>query len=642
MRSIAAIGCLLLLAGCWPGEQDCGECRVDDDDDTGPDDDDTGPDDDDSGSDDDDSGSDDDDSAPGPAPDGASVLTSVHVWDGDTDRGGTWHVVLVADAVWTITQDDAVLQWVEDEDVADLRGDHGLGDGDLYVAPGLIDSRVHLADPGTPADVGDETSFHLRAQLAAGVTGVIDAAGPAWIRGVADRIEAGEVIGPRILGAAGPARIKAGDVPCEYAFRDDRCDPPGDDATPLPEEEFVAFSVGLEGDAIIDAVWPASLAGHPVVYVTATRGSDWTTAAAEVAARGGEPLWMTLPERGAYDGAASTPDVAVSSLTLATSLAVIAQGGGGPDRSGAADFLNPRAATSLAAYTSEAPAPHGLGGVDRLSATPVFTATEEWLAALDAGGVVPVVAGSGAGRGFVPHGWGLHQELELLSGTLEPEEALRRATSLPASLIPGDVAPRLGSIAAAFDADGATADDGPLADLVVTDAPLAGGAAHASSVVLVVANGVAHTPGALLAAETSVVDPAAESVRCLDDGDCTEEDTACDRIGGDCRSTCDGGCGSGEICRTASGLPEVPFATQDDVRVCVSVPTCTIGTVGCLGLDAYPSRCVDSGTGVPVCIPSRFLDPLTVPGSCDASYPENLCPAALECIGNKAEGHTCQ
>ena len=96
---------------------------------------------------------------------------------------------------------------------------HGLGGedcGGLTVVPGLIDAHVHMVlDPALrsldaqlaePADVSREKMRQRAAAMVrAGITTARDLGGGAWLElELRDRIEAGEIVGPRLLCAGQP------------------------------------------------------------------------------------------------------------------------------------------------------------------------------------------------------------------------------------------------------------------------------------------------------------------------------------------------------------------------------------------------------------------------------------------------------
>ena len=96
---------------------------------------------------------------------------------------------------------------------------HGLGGedcGGLTVVPGLIDAHVHMVlDPALrsldaqlaePADVTREKMRQRAAAMVrAGITTARDLGGGAWLElELRDRIEAGEIVGPRLLCAGQP------------------------------------------------------------------------------------------------------------------------------------------------------------------------------------------------------------------------------------------------------------------------------------------------------------------------------------------------------------------------------------------------------------------------------------------------------
>jgi hypothetical protein len=225
MRWACGLCAAVLLFSCYPsfpdGDDDSGELPTDDDDSGGPDDDDSG-------------GSDDDD-ATDPINPADFWITGVTLYDLDSDPE------LATDEQAWISLDqniavlDGVITEIADELPADVAAEQIREFSGRVVLPGFIDSKVQLAEDGSTTFTGDHVLEHLRAQLAAGVTTVVDNGGPTWLFDLRTRTalppgSPGHILGPRIL-ASGPYLTSAGQYPCEANLRSDRCHLVGENET---------------------------------------------------------------------------------------------------------------------------------------------------------------------------------------------------------------------------------------------------------------------------------------------------------------------------------------------------------------------------------------------------------------------------
>lgn len=141
------------------------------------------------------------------------VLAGVRVWDGVADHvGDRAHVRIEAGRIVGIGSDSRLLdgaeRWPAPESAVAL--------------PGLIDVHVHLTLDPAIASVADQLALpearvregaeaRALAMLQAGITTARDLGGGAWLEiALRDRIEAGEVPGPRLLCAGQPLTTPGG------------------------------------------------------------------------------------------------------------------------------------------------------------------------------------------------------------------------------------------------------------------------------------------------------------------------------------------------------------------------------------------------------------------------------------------------
>jgi len=125
-----------------------------------------------------------------PIPPGATVLHNATLWTGDGVLEDAT-IVIVDGSIRHIRQSlPPETRWA-DHVALDLQGD--------IVIPGLSDANVRLADPATPALLGDFTLEAAYANLRLGVTTVVDTGSPIWTTNLRDRIAAGDIQGPTLL-----------------------------------------------------------------------------------------------------------------------------------------------------------------------------------------------------------------------------------------------------------------------------------------------------------------------------------------------------------------------------------------------------------------------------------------------------------
>ena len=386
-----------------------------------------------------------------PVPDGAWVIDHALVWTGTGEVLEDRYVVIL---------DDRVIHVALGEPPA---GSFTIVDaGGGVVMPGLIDGSVRLADPGTPADLGDLSLMALGAHLAAGVTTVVDTGSPAWVRERQARVAAGEIVGPEII-AAGPVlgdttAPSADDVPapapCQRLWRGDRCfdaPPLSDPLGGLGTHRVAALRAGAGAD-------PGDLeAPAGTDYVAWIASSDDLAAALDAdVTRFANPPY--LDEMAA--AAAADVDWVASSLAAHDLLA----------RAGAGSPLfvdDPRVpAITRATWMVYADGEEDGGTLDAWRARAAMAADQRDIAAanLERLGPGPLIAGSAAGAPFVPHGLGLHHELSLLAGSVYADDLNHHAVLQQATVLS---AQRLGREDLGTLRDGVTAGDGRRADLLI-------------------------------------------------------------------------------------------------------------------------------------------------------------------------------
>ena len=509
-------------------------------------------------------------------PEGAVILDHVHVLDALTDREDA-AVILAGDEIWEVV--DAGQDWPEDAVVHDLSG--------KTVIPGLIDAHVHLFHSGSLWWVGDTLSANLQAQLAWGVVGVADLGSPEEIFDVRDRIAAGELLGPRIW-ATGPFLTAEGSHPCETANDRTLCRfVDGDGAeqvaalsradglkVALADADFTPWPTPrLDLGDLAEIVEAADAAGQPV-WAHVDELEDVDDALAAGVAVMAHPVFGAVeaevrdaPLHSTFGAFAGVEDVISGDLT-------------GDDLS-----WTPDAVVDSWLYFEGTPEGFSTGWVDQ-STTWAGNSRANLATAVAEGRTI--LAGSDAGYWFVPHGLGLHRELEdLVAVGMDPQEAIAAATAVPADELGWT---DLGYVAAGYRADLLVLSADPMDDIrntrAIAELWLGG------QVV-----GAGEDPWLEGAAELGGF--------CLDDRDC---DDVCDLIHHRCTSTCDA-----PYDRTNSCDEDTWCGSQDGVDysgsgVCQDVPTCDLYAQDCAPA-SYEEACVPLDTDTAQCWPSGPRQP---------------------------------
>lgn len=371
-----------------------------------------------------------DGAAPAALPDGLVILDHAHLIDALTDRPAA-ALLLSEGLIWDVRE--AGQAWPIDAQVIDLEG--------AVVVPGLIDAHVHLALSGATVPVGDTLEANLRAQLAWGVLGVADLGAPAGLADVAAAVDTGALVGPRIW-SAGRFLTAVGSHPCEVYNDRSLCvfvdEEGGSGEAAVDPAALLARARGRDGAkvALADAAfspWPtprldlgdlallveaADAAGIPVVAHVDTEADAEDALAAGV----------SLLAHPVFDA----PLARAPEGTVMSTLGAFQGTGALLDGSLLADDTRYTPAAVRAVWQALYDAPGLLApGWAEGNAAWALAAAHNLNLARDQG--VPVLAGSDAGYWFVPHGLGLHRELEaLVAAGWSPAEALRAATLEPA------------------------------------------------------------------------------------------------------------------------------------------------------------------------------------------------------------------
>ncbi len=550
-------------------------------------------------------------------PPGALVLDHIRVVDGD-DIAEDQAVVLLGE--WIYALRPGGVDPAPGRRVLDLRG--------RTVVPGLIDSHTHLFHSGAFSPVGSTLGANLQAQLAWGVLGVADVGAPAAIFDLRDEIAAGLRLGPRIW-ATGPMLTTEGSHPCEVHLDDQLCHfVDGDGAARVAE---LARADGLKV-VLADAAftpWPtprldladlaeitaaAAAAGQPVVAHV-----DSLLDAQDADALGvnvlGHPVFAEVA------GGGSLPLLPVHSTLSAFAGPRLLMEGGLLE----ADLRHtPEAVQQDWRQRREEPEVFLPGWLEE-SAAWEAAARANLRAQIQAGGAV--LPGSDAGYWLVPHGLGLHQELEgLVALGLSPQDALRAATLDAAEALGWS---DLGRVRAGWRANLLVVEGDPTIDV---------GALRQLHLILL---------------DGRVLDPSSAGGRgpstqpdavCIGPGDCGE-DAACDAFTQRCVPACEAAfdplsdCGADAVCLPADGLPDGPPACRS-LQVCDPYDQdCEPQRYGlaCVPLDLDTSACLPAGGAAlnqscsvdadAGCRPGLYCSPVTARclALCDPNGPET-CP----------------
>ncbi len=487
--------------------------------------------------------------------------------------------------------------------------------------PGLIDPHVHLFLSGAPWWVGDTLAANLRATLAAGITTVVDVGGPEASFALRDRLRAGEILGPDLL-ALGPMVTALGSHPCESLYDLALCS--------FVSGEASGHAIGVQrtargADGIKIALADADFTPWP------TPRLDVAAVAAAVAAAPGLAVAHTNTPRDVREaldagvdhlahppfGGQPSPDLAARIAEVAathTTLGAFAGTEGVLDGT-----LDPQTAADPAVAEAWRWVAEHPGSVD-----PAWReASAAWLAGAVASlhvlqeAEATLLPASDAGYLYVPHGAGLHLELQRLSALGFSAEALLASATAGAADALG--LPDRGRVAVGKRADLLVLDADPRADLSSLARPSQ-----------VIQRGIVHEPDALRGADV-LLTPASSGLgqTCLDDRDCVQG--RCDRIAHVCNTACDrtgqlvDPCGPGAWCAPAEGTHGPP--------VCRDVRTCDLYDVGSCAPEPYRERCVPLDLDTNGCFPAGeqregdACDPLGIEATC---APGLFCPLAEE------------
>lgn len=501
-----------------------------------------------------------------PFPAGARVLDHVTVVDADTVREDA-AVVLVGDEIWDVV--DAGQDWPEGAVVDDWQG--------ATVIPGLIDAHVHLFLSGATWWVGDPLAANLEAQLAWGVVGVADLGAPVEVFDLRDRIEDGSIIGPRIF-ATGPFLTAVGSHPCETVN-----DP--------------ALCRYVDGDGA-DAVAELADSNGVKVALADTSFTPWPTPRLDlgdladiVAAAGSKPVFahtdtpddqldaLAAGVRILAHPAFSADETTVPDAPFTTTLGAFSGTGDLISGELLADDLSHTPSAVVASWTYLAHHP-GLfvdGWIDASAEWSTYARHNVELA-IDEGRTV--VAGSDAGYWFVPHGLGLHREMEaLVELGMTPQEALAAATSVPADLLGWE---DLGHVAAGYTADLVVVDGRPDQDVTAS-----------RNILQLYLDGQPW--------DGTTWQSAGDGDFCLDDRDCSSG--RCDPLTHQCAASCSppydrhGSCDAATWCMPADGLGSSDGVCHPGVSCDLYAQDCEPAYYGenCVPVDTDTNTCWPSG-----------------------------------------------
>ena len=505
--------------------------------------------------------------------------------------------MIAGDAIDRVT--DAGQDWPADATVLDWSG--------RTVIPGLIDAHAHVFHSGSPWWVGDTLAANLAADLAWGVLAVADVGGPVEVADLRDRIAAGTLLGPR-LWVTGPFLTAVGSHPCETGYDRSLC-------------RFV------DGDAAEQVAALGDTDGYKVALADADF-TDWPTPRldlgdlAEIAAAAGDkPVLAHIDEEDdALDALAngvtllahpvfasdldSFPDAPFTTTTGAFS-------GTGDllDGSLLADDLSrtPEGVVEAWTFLSNHPDLFVDGWIEG-SADWAEHARNNVALAIAEGRTV--LAGTDAGYWFVPHGLGLHRELEVLVDLgMSPQQALAAATLTPAAFYGWD---DLGLVAEGYAARLVALDADPLADIRAT-----------REIAAIVLDGEVLDADALEGLDPWVA--AGDGTFCLDDRDC--DDGACDLVDHQCREACEetydrfGSCDAETWCMPQDGLDTTAEGVCHPGDDCdLIAQDCEPAYYGenCVPIDIDTNRCWPGG-------------PREAGQSCSWTDPDLYCEPGLFC-----------
>lgn len=535
--------------------------------------------------------------APPELPEGATVLDHARALDATGPREDV-AIVLTGTSIFAVLE--AGQDWPAHATVVDLDG--------ATVVPGLIDAHVHLFHSGATWWVGDTLAQNLAANLAWGVVAVADLGGPMEVFPLRDRVNAGEIAGPRIF-ATGPMLTAEGSHPCEVYDDDALCRyVDGDGAAEvralveaadaikvaLADADFTPWPTPrLDLGDLAEIVSEAEAAGSRVFAHTDELQDAEDALAAGVAVLA-HPVFSEVVD--------STPDAPVLST-----LGAFAGTGALFDGSLLAEDLahTPEAVRDAWRWLSAHPDALAEGWIEESASWEAASRANVALAIAEGR---QVVAGSDAGYWFVPHGLGLHRELEeLVSLGLSPTEALAAATAVPAELLGWE---DLGYIAAGYRADLVVVSGRPDEDIRAL-----------REIETLYLGGAPYTPGELLREAEGAV----EGLFCLEDADCAEG--RCDLVMHACAAACDepydrvGSCDADTWCMPQDGLDTTAEG------VCHPGEDCDLYNQDCEPA-SYAESCVPVDLDTNTCWPSG---PRSPGQTCSWSDPDYYCEQGSFC-----------
>lgn len=536
----------------------------------------------------------------------AVVLDHVRV----VDAAGTLDdvaVVLVSDTIVDVMPSQP--SWPEHVVHHDLTG--------RTLIPGLIDAHVHLFLDGTVTPVADNLGRNLTAALTWGIVGVADLGAPTEVFALRDRIDRHELAGPRIW-ATGPFVTVPGAHPCETHKDPQQClfietstDGPAHVRGPLAPANGVKLALA---DAAFTP-WPTPrISADDVLAVVSAAHDQGQIVAAHV----------------------DTPEDTAQAIDAGVDLL------GHPpfDEPGAPSTDTPTT-TTLSAFAGTSALLDGDLLTDNLVATP-RAVIEQWTAVADSPRLwlsddwitesrtweaaaqdnvqqaitngTPLLAGSDAGYLFVPHGLGLHRELEaLVAAGMTPIEALTAATATPAHLFGWT---DLGFIAPGYRASFVVLTADPSVDIRAT-----------RSIEAVWLNGepLPSTPA-------PVVAPGADPTVCLSESDCPDP-LVCDRVAHHCVPACPTAYDRISCDAASACLPSDLFGGEP---VCHALDTCSLTDQDCAP-EWYGDNCVPVDHDTNRCWPSG---PRTTGQACSWTDPTAFCAQGLYCSWDDYRCHT--
>jgi len=539
---------------------------------------------------------------------GSLVLDNVWVVDATGARKGA--VVIQDEFIVAVLEGEQ--DWPGGIDYRDLEG--------FSVIPGLIDSHVHLSLSGATWWVGDTLVDNLKATLAWGVMGAVDAGGPEWTILLARRIADGSVFGPRLL-SAGPFLTEVGSHPCETWNDATRCwyvEGNGTDLVDrLADQMSYAAKVVYSDYAFTDWSSPrldigdvAEIAGtgFPVLAHVAA-GAD----AADLFAAGVEHLAHVPFDAPLSESVASLPFKSIhSTLSAFAGLDEVLRGGADLDGARFSMVSDPVRASWR--WLQENPGAYSSDYLD---------ANAQWLSQVHDNLVIlkeagaNVLAGSDAGYNLVPHGSALHAEMEgLVAAGWSEIEAIAAATLLPAQLL-------------AWNQNGLVAE-GYMAELVVVEGNPSENISDTRNVEALVLGEQWLTPAEILAMDLLQEPAGPDGGLCLDDRDCqsggADPRTRCDKVDHVCVEPCatpmmGTGCDAASWCAYQDGV-----ATTAE-GVCHRGDGCDWRTQDCAP-EFYGENCVPGDLDTGVCWPSG---PRAAGENCNSVDPGSYCERGHLC-----------